>query len=112
MNITVTAERPESTKVVATITVPAAEVDRYVAQAYKNIARRYQFQGFRRGRAPRPVIDGIVGREAILADATNDILNDAQPIMLDELDIVGMFLRSMDASVAKKAQDAEGEAKN
>ena len=88
MNITVTAERPESTKVVATITVPAAEVDRYVAQAYKNIARRYQFQGFRRGRAPRPVIDGIVGREAILADATNDILNDAQPIMLDELDIV------------------------
>ena len=88
MNITVTAERPESTKVVATITVPAAEVDRYVAQAYKNIARRYQFQGFRRGRAPRPVIDGIVGREAILADATNDLLNDAQPIMLDELDIV------------------------
>lgn len=32
--------------------------------------------------------------------------------MLDELDIVGMFLRSMDASVAKKAQSAEGETKN
>ena len=88
MNITVTAERPENDKVVATITVPAADVDSYVANAYKDIARRYQFQGFRRGRAPRPVIDGIVGREAVLADATNDILNDAQPIMLDELDIV------------------------
>lgn len=88
MKITVTAERPSNDKVVATITVPAAEVDKYVAQAYKTIASRYQFQGFRRGRAPRPVIDGIVGREAILADATNDILNAAQPIMLDELDIV------------------------
>ena len=88
MNITVTAERPENDKVVATITVPAADVDSYVDKAYKDIARRYQFQGFRRGRAPRPVIDGIVGREAILADATNDLLNDAQPIMLDELDIV------------------------
>ena len=88
MNITVTAERPENDKVVATITVPAADVDSYVAQAYRDIARRYQFQGFRRGRAPRPVIDGIVGREAILADATNDLLNAAQPIMLDELDIV------------------------
>ena len=88
MNITVTAERPENDKVVATITVAAADVDSYVAQAYKNIARRYQFQGFRRGRAPRPVIDGIVGREAILADATNDLINDAQPLMLDELDIV------------------------
>ena len=88
MNITVTAERLENDKVAATITVPAAEVDNSVAQAYKDIARRYQFQGFRRGRAPRPVIDGIVGREAILADATNDLLNDAQPIMLDELDLV------------------------
>ena len=88
MNITVTAERPENDKVVATITVPAADVDNHIAQAYRNIASRYQFQGFRRGRAPRPVIDGIVGREAILADATNDLLNDAQPLMLDELDIV------------------------
>ena len=88
MNITVTAERPENDKVVATITVPAADVDNYVAQAYRNIARRYQFQGFRRGRAPRPVIDGIVGRQAILADATNDLLNDVQPLMIDELDIV------------------------
>ena len=88
MNITVTAERPENDKVVATITVLAADVDNYIAQAYRNIASRYQFQGFRRGRAPRPVIDGIVGREAILADATNDLLNDAQPLMLDELDIV------------------------
>jgi len=88
LKITVTAERLENDKVAATITVPAAEVDNYVAQAYKTIARRYQFQGFRRGRAPRPVIDGIVGREAILADATNDLLNDAQPIMLDELDLV------------------------
>ncbi len=88
MNITVTAERPENDKVVATITVSAADVDNYIAQAYRNIASRYQFQGFRRGRAPRPVIDGIVGREAILADATNDLLNAAQPLMLDELDIV------------------------
>lgn len=88
MNITVTAERPETDKVIATITVPAADVDTYVTQAYRNIARRYQFQGFRRGRAPRPVIDGIVGREAVLADATNDLINDAQPLMIDELDIV------------------------
>ena len=88
MNITVTAERPEADKVVATITIPAAEVDSYIAQAYKDIAGRYKFQGFRKGRAPRPVIDGIVGREAVLADATNDLLNDAQPAILDELDIV------------------------
>jgi trigger factor len=88
LNITVTAERPESDKVVATITVPAAEVDKVIAKTYKDVARKYNFQGFRKGKAPRPVIDGIVGRDAILAQATEDIVNDAQPAMLEELDIV------------------------
>ena len=88
MNITVTAEKSENGKVVATITVPAAEVDKYVARTYKDISHRYQFQGFRKGHTPRPVIDGIVGREAVLGQATEDLMNDAQPAMLEELDIV------------------------
>ena len=88
MNITVTAEKPENGKVVATITVPAAEVDKYVARTYKDISHRYQFQGFRKGHTPRPVIDGIVGRDAVLGQATEDLMNDAQPAMLEELDIV------------------------
>ena len=88
MKITVTAERPENDKVAATVTVPAAEVDKAIAKTYKDIARRYQFQGFRRGRAPRPVIDGILGREAVLAEATNNLLTEVQPLMIDELDIV------------------------
>ena len=88
MDITVTAERPENGKVVATVTVPAAEVDKFVNQTYRDIARRYQFQGFRKGHAPRPVIDGIVGRDAVLGQATEDLVNAAQPAMLEELDIV------------------------
>lgn len=88
MNITVTAERPENDQVVAKLTVPAAEVDKAVAKAYRDIARKYAFQGFRRGRAPRPVIDGIVGRAAVLAQATEDLMNDVQPEMFNELDIV------------------------
>ena len=88
MNITVTAERPANDKVVATITVPAAEVDKAIAKAYKDVAQKYKFQGFRKGKAPRPVIDGIVGRDAILAQATEDVINDAQPAMFEELDLV------------------------
>ncbi|MGN0076355.1 MAG: trigger factor [Parafannyhessea sp.] len=88
MNITVTAEKPENGKVVATITVPAAEVDKYVNKTYKDISHKYQFQGFRKGHTPRPVIDGIVGRDSVLGQATEDLMNDAQPAMLEELDIV------------------------
>ena len=87
MKITVTAEKPSDEKMAATLTIPAAEVDAAIARTYKDIARKYNFQGFRRGHAPRPVIDGIMGREAVLAQATNDLLNAAQPLMLEELDV-------------------------
>ncbi|MGI6229356.1 MAG: trigger factor [Tractidigestivibacter sp.] len=88
MKITVTAEEPQDNKVAAKLTIPAADVDAAIAKTYKDIAHKYNFQGFRRGHAPRPVIDGIIGKESVRAQATNDLLNDAEPLMLDELDIV------------------------
>lgn len=88
MNITVTAAEPENNTIKATINVAAADVDAAIAKTYKDIAARYNFQGFRRGRAPRPVIDNIVGKQAVRAQASNDLLSDAEPQMLDELDLV------------------------
>lgn len=88
MDITVTAEEPKDSKLVATLTVPAADVDRAIKAAYKEVANKYNFQGFRKGKAPRPVIDSMVGKQNILADATNDVLAQAEPLLLDQLDIV------------------------
>lgn len=91
MNITVTSEKPESGKLIAKLVVDAADVDKAIKDTYKTIASQYNFQGFRRGRTPRPVIDGIVGKEAILADATNTLLSQAEPLMLDELDVIPLL---------------------
>ncbi|MDO4798044.1 MAG: trigger factor [Coriobacteriales bacterium] len=88
MKITVTTEKPESGLLVATLTVDKKDVAAAIAKTYKDIARRYAFQGFRRGRAPRPVIDGIVGREAVLGDATNTLMSEAEPLMIEQLDVV------------------------
>ena len=88
MKITVNTEKPESGQLVATLTVDKKDVNSVIAQTYKDIARKYAFQGFRRGRAPRPVIDGIVGKQAVLADATNTLMTRAEPQMIEELDIV------------------------
>ena len=88
MNITVTAGDPVDSKLSADVTIPADDVNKAVAKAYKDIAKRYNFQGFRKGRAPRPVIDAAVGREAVMADATNAPLSAAEPLVLNELDVV------------------------
>ncbi len=107
MKITVTAEEPKDNKVAAKLTIPAADVNAAVAKTYKDFARKYNFQGFRRGRAPRPVIDGILGKDSVLAQATNDLLNDAEPLMLEELNVVpvGRPEFAKDADLAAEGQD-------
>ena len=113
MNITVTTEKPESGLLVATLTIGKKDVDAAIAKTYKDIARKYAFQGFRRGRAPRPVIDGIVGREAVLAEATNSLLTEAEPLMIEQLDIVpvGQIDYGEEPALAKEKSDYTIEAK-
>ena len=113
MNITVTTEKPESGLLVANLTIGKKDVDAAIAKTYKDIARKYAFQGFRRGRAPRPVIDGIVGRQAVLAEATNSLLTEAEPLMVEQLDIVplGQIDYGTDPDLAQEKQDYTIEAK-
>lgn len=107
LKITVTAEEPKDNKVAAKLTIPAADVNAAVAKTYKDFAHKYNFQGFRRGHAPRPVIDGILGKESVLAQATNDLLNAAEPLMLEELNIVpvGRPDFAQDADLATEGND-------
>lgn len=86
MNIT--ASDVQDAKLTATVTIPAVDVDAAIKKAYKDAANKYRFPGFRAGRAPRPVIDNMLGKEATLAQATNDILAANEPAVLNELDIV------------------------
>lgn len=70
-------ERLEGDRARITITVPAADVDRHIADAYATIASQLRIPGFRPGKAPRPVVDTHVGREAVLAEAQEGILSDS-----------------------------------
>ena len=88
LNITVKPQEPKDGVLTAEVTVAAADVDAAIAKTYKDIAHKYQFQGFRRGHVPRPIIDGIIGKQAVFGQATNDVLNDIEPMILNELDIV------------------------
>lgn len=88
LKITVNAEQPKDEKLSAQVTVPASDVDEAVAKTYKDISHKYNFQGFRKGHTPRPVIDGMVGRDAVLAQATDEVLRAAEPMLLEELDLV------------------------
>lgn len=80
----ITIEQLEDNKIKAQVTVPASEVDAKLKKTYKDFANRYNFPGFRKGKAPRPVIDNALGREAILASVTEDVINEAYPLVIED----------------------------
>ena len=74
----------EGTTVKLTVTVPAADVDVAIAEAYAAVGKKMRIPGFRKGHAPRPVVDNYVGRDHVLAEATEAVLNDYYPKAVDQ----------------------------
>lgn len=68
---TTVTELPES-RVRVQAEVPAAEVDRSLARAARQLGRGLRIPGFRAGKAPAPVILQRMGREAVLDEAVRE----------------------------------------
>ncbi len=77
-------EKLEDGKIKVNVTADAKEVDRAVSQTYKDLAKKYAFPGFRKGKAPRPVIDNAVGRESVLSSSTEDLVNELYPRIIED----------------------------
>ncbi|MFN2483870.1 MAG: trigger factor [Candidatus Limnocylindria bacterium] len=86
--VTVSARPEPGSKMVLEIDVPAVEVDRYLADAYRTVASRNRVPGFRPGKAPRAVIDRYVGRGSVVAEAVDHLVQHSYEQALDQVDIV------------------------
>ena len=76
-------EALEDNRVKVTVTVDAAEVSGRIKKTYKDFALKYNFPGFRRGKAPRPIIDNALGAEAVRATVTDAVVNENYPLVVD-----------------------------
>jgi trigger factor len=81
--LTTSVERLEGNCVKLTVTVPAEEVDKLITETYNRIGEKIRVPGFRKGKAPRPVIDNFVGRTNVLVEATEGVVNDWYPRAAD-----------------------------
>jgi len=74
----------EDNEVRVSVTVEASVVDATIKATYKDLAFKYNFPGFRKGKAPRRVIDNALGAEFALVNATDTVVNDAYPLAIEE----------------------------
>lgn len=74
-------------KVKVSVSFTKDEVDQAIDAKYKEIAKKYKFPGFRNGKAPRPVVDNMFTQKGVLAQVTDDLINDNYPLSIDDANI-------------------------
>jgi trigger factor len=72
MNVTATPA-PKSS-ILLEIEVPADRLDRAVREATQRLSRRTRVAGFRPGKAPRPILERVLGPTAVLDEAVEQLV--------------------------------------
>ena len=65
----VSTERIENSQMVLEVEAEPEEMARSLEEAYHRLVRRVEVPGFRRGKAPREMLESHIGREALLEEA-------------------------------------------
>ena len=80
-------EQLSDTRVKITVEVPFEELKSELDQAYDALAQQIQIPGFRKGKAPRQLIDARFGRGPVLEQVVNDMLPSRYGQAIEENDI-------------------------
>lgn len=101
----VTVENGENQQVTLTIEVEAAEVNKAVDQACKRLANRVSIPGFRKGKAPRMIVERHVGKDAVLQEAFDIVAPKALNKAFDEQKIDPVTRPSVDIETLEEGKD-------
>lgn len=83
-------EKLENNEVKFEITVDAQTFDQGLQTAYKKHAKRYNVPGFRKGKAPRKMIEKLFGEGTFYEDAFDEVYWDPYAAAVKEADVVPM----------------------
>lgn len=91
-------EKIESNQMVLEVEVDAEELEKAAEKAYRRLVHKYHIPGFRKGKAPRAILERYIGSEIIYQEAADDLLPGAyaeavkekaiEPIDRPEVEIV------------------------
>ena len=94
--VKVTVEHPSESEAVLSVKLDWTELEKASDRAYRKIAEKTNVPGFRRGHAPRAMLERMVGKEAIYQEGLEDLIsssyrdaireNDLTPLAQPELD--------------------------
>lgn len=104
MNVTVERVENEAT---LKITAPAAEVNAGYKKAVQKIADQANIPGFRKGKAPRAIIEMHYGKEAVKQEAFEIVANKAYSESLDQEKLIPVSDPKVEESTFEEGKDME-----
>jgi len=72
--VKLSSERIENSQIVLTIEAEPEDVELAQEEAYRHLAKRTDIPGFRRGKAPRGILERYLGREVLLNEAVEHLV--------------------------------------
>lgn len=104
MNVTVERVENEAT---LKITAPAAEVNAGYKKAVQKIADQANIPGFRKGKAPRAIIEMHYGKEAVKQEAFEIVANKAYSEALNQEKLIPVSDPKVEKSTFEEGKDME-----
>jgi len=85
--VKVTKDKIENSQAFLTVEMEPAEVEDSLEEAYQRLVKKTNVPGFRKGKAPRVMLEHYIGRESLLEDALNSLIPLAYEDALKEQEI-------------------------
>lgn len=83
----VTKDKVENSQAFLTVELEPSEMEAPMENAYKHLAQKADIPGFRRGKAPRAILEQYVGKESVIEDALKQVVPQAYEQALQEQEI-------------------------
>jgi len=80
----VSTEPVENRQVALNIEMEPVEIDKYLDRAYNRLVKKVSVPGFRKGKAPRDILERHIGKDALFQEALEDLIPRAYKEALDE----------------------------
>jgi len=83
----VSTEPVENSQIALNVEMEAVEVDEYLEKAYNRLVGKVSIPGFRKGKAPRVILEQHVGKDTLFQEALECLIPEAYEKALEEQEI-------------------------
>lgn len=100
----VSVEKLPTSEAVLEVDVTWDELEKASEKAYRKLVQKVDIQGFRRGKAPRSILERKLGKEYIYQEGLDDLISEAYRNTLKEHDLTPISQPKLDAPTFEMGQ--------